>query len=100
MAWALNEVNSVIVTCSNSYSLRESLNILIDRPNTEPGRSPFAHRAVIAWNSLPDNLRHFSNPIAFKNRLTKAKTDVVNINFGKGWGASVVYNKNSNFYYY
>lgn len=82
----LNELNSLVVNCSNSYHLRKSLNILIYRPNTELGRSSFAHRAAIAWNSLPDNLRHFSNPIAFKNRLTKAKTDVVNINFGKGWG--------------
>ena len=97
--FALNEVNSLVVACSNSQDLRKSLNILIDRPNAELGRSPFAHRAAIAWNSLPDNLRHFFNPIAFKNRLKKAKNDVVNINFGKG-GGSVVYNKNSNFYYF
>ena len=63
--------------------LRKSLNILIDRPNTELGRSSFAHRAAIPWNSLPDNVRHFSNPIASKNRLEKAKNDVVNMNFGK-----------------
>ena len=90
----------MVVQCSNSYDLRKLLNILIDRPNnTELGHSSFAHRAAIAWNSLPDNLRHFSNPIAFKNRLKKAKNDVVNINFGKG-GGSVVYNKNSNFYHF
>ena len=82
-----------------SQDLRKSINILIDRPNAELGRSSFAHRAAIAWNSLPDNLRHFFITIAFKNRLKKAKNDVVNINFGKG-GGSVVYNKNSNFYYF
>ena len=95
----LNEVNSLVVKSSSSYDLRKSQNILIDRSNTELGHGSFAHRAAIAWNSLPDNLRHFSNPIAFKNRLKKAKNDVVNINFGKG-GGSVVYNKNSNFYYF
>ena len=68
-----NEVNSQVVKCSNSYDLRKALNILIDGPNIEFGRSSFAHKAAIAWNSLPDNLRHFSNPIAFKNRLKKSK---------------------------
>ena len=30
----LDEVNSLVVTCSNGYNLRKSLNILIERPNT------------------------------------------------------------------
>ena len=30
----LDEVNSLVVTCSNNYNLRKSLNILIERPNT------------------------------------------------------------------
>ena len=95
----LNEVNSLVVKSSSSYDLRKSQNILIDRSNTELGHGSFAHRAAIAWNSLLDNLRYFSNPITFKKRLKKAKNNVVKKNFGKG-GGSVVCNKNSNFYYF
>ena len=94
----LDEINSMIVKCTNSYNFRKSLNIMVNKPNTELGRTSFIHRAAIAWNYLSDRIRHFSNPVAFKKRLKQSKKDVLNINFGKS--CTVIYNKDSDFYYY
>jgi hypothetical protein len=94
----LEEINSLVVKSSNSYNLRKSLNIDVNRPRTELGRRTFSYRAAIAWNSLSDKIRHFSNPIAFKNRLKLSKQCIKNIKFEKG--SSVIYNKKLDYYYY
>ena len=44
----LEEINSLVVRTCKSYNLRKSLNILVNRPNTELGRNSFVHRAAIA----------------------------------------------------
>ena len=87
----LQEINSLVVRSCKSHNLRKSLNILVNRPNTELGRNSFVHRAAIAWNSLSDSVRSFSNPTGFKNRLKQLKhtVTVLNITFGKD--SSVVY---------
>ena len=94
----LEEINSLVVRTCKSYNLRKSLNILVNRPNTELGRNSFVHRAAIAWNSLSDSVRSFSNQTGFKNGLKQLKHTVMNITFEKD--SSVVYNKHSDFYYY
>ena len=77
------EINSLVVRTCKSYILGKSLNILVNRPNTELGRNSFVRRAAIAWNSLSDSVRSFSNPTGFKNRLKQLKHTVMNITFGK-----------------
>ena len=54
----LGAINSLVVKNASSYSLRESLNVVVSRPRTEQGRLSFKHRAAIfiAWNSLPDTI--------------------------------------------
>ena len=94
----LEEINSLVVRTCKSYNLRKSLNILVNRPNTELGRNSFVHRAAIAWNSLSDSVRSFSNQTRFKNGLKQLKHTVMNITFEKD--SSVVYNKHSDFFYY
>jgi hypothetical protein len=89
----LEEINYLVVKSSNTYNLRKSLNIDVNKPRTV-GRRTFSYRAAIAWNSLSDKIRHFSNPIAFKNRLKLSKQCIKNIKFEKG--SSVIYN----LYYY
>ena len=94
----LEEINSLVVRTCKSYNLRKSLNILVNRPNIELGRNSFVHRAAIAWNSLSDSVRSFSNQTGFKNGLKQLKHTVMNITFEKD--SSVVHNKHSDFYYY
>ena len=79
----LEEVNSLAVRGCKSHNLRKSLNILVNRPNTELSRNSFVHRAAIAWNSLSDSVRSFSHPTGFKNRLKQLKHTVMNVTFGK-----------------
>lgn len=94
----LQEINSLVVKSPNRYDFRKSLNIIINKPRTQLGRRTFLHRAAIAWNSLSDKIRHFSNPVTFKNRLKLSKRDILNITFDKG--SSVIYNKSSEYFYY
>jgi hypothetical protein len=42
----------------------------------ELGCRTFPYRAAIAWNSLSDKIRYFSNPVAFQNRLKLLKIDI------------------------
>ena len=53
----LREINSLVTKNSNSYNLRKSLNVALNRPKTELGRRSFVHRSATAWNALPDNQR-------------------------------------------
>ena len=80
----LREINSLITKNSNSYNLRKSLNVVLNRPKTELGRRSFVHRSAIAWNALPDNLKDSSNLSTFKYNLKQSKQTIMNINFGKG----------------
>ena len=80
----LREINSLVTKNSNSYNLRKSLNVVLNRPKTELGRRSFVHRSAIAWNALPDNLKDSSNLSTFKYNLKQSKQTIMNINFGKG----------------
>ena len=62
----LREINSLVTKNSNSYNLRKSLNVVLNRPKTELGRRSFVHRSAKAWNALPDNLKDSSNLSTFK----------------------------------
>ena len=94
----LNEENSLVVKCSNSYDLRKSLNILPDRPNIDLGRSSLAHRAAITWIHYWIIKDTFPFQLLLKTGL-KGKKRCCKYKFWKG-GGSVVYNKNSNSYYF
>ena len=94
----LRETNSLVTKNSNSYNLRKSLNVVLDRPKTELGRRSFVYRAAIAWNSLPDNLKDFPNSSISKHNLKQSKQTIMNINFGKG--GNVIHNMKPDFHYY
>ena len=83
---------------SNSHNLRKSLNVVLNRPETELGRRSFVHRSAVAWNALPDNLKDSPNSRIFKYNLKQSKRTIMNINFGKG--GNVIYNTKPDFYYY
>ena len=57
----LRENNYLVTKNSNSYNLRKSLNVVLNRPKTELCRRSFAHRSAIAWNALPDNFKDSPN---------------------------------------
>ena len=94
----LREINSLVTKNFNSYNLRKSLNVVLNRPNTELGRRSFIHRSAIAWNALPDSIKDSPNLSTFKRYLKQSKQIIMNINFGKG--ANVIHNKKLDFYYY
>ena len=94
----LREINSLITNNSNSYNLRKSLNVVLNRPKTELGRRSFVHRSAIAWNALPDNLKDSSNLSTFKYNLKQFKQTIMNINFGKG--GNVIHKTKPDFHYY
>ncbi|XP_068683287.1 uncharacterized protein [Montipora foliosa] len=94
----LREINSLVTKNSNSYNLRKSLNVVLNRPKTELGRRSFVHRSAIAWNALPDNLKDSPNSSTFKHNLKQSKQTIMNINFGKG--GNVIHNMKPDFYYY
>ena len=78
------EINSLVTKNFNSYKLRKSLNVVLNRPKTKLGRRSFVHRSAIACKALPDNLKDFPNPSTFNYNLKQSKQTVMNINFGKG----------------
>ena len=95
----LDDINRLVAkNASFSYSLRKSLNISVSRPRTEQGRRSFKHRAAIAWNSLPDNIKQIENPFCFKRKIKSIKTFVRDISFQKE--CSVNYNKDPDFNYF
>jgi len=94
----LQEINYLITKNSSRYKLRKSLNVLLNRPNTELGRKSLVHRSAIAWNALPDNLKVSTNPSTFKYYLKQSKQIIMNITFGKG--GNIIHNKKQDFYYY
>ncbi|XP_067052004.1 uncharacterized protein [Acropora muricata] len=94
----LREINSLITKNSNSYNLRKSSNVVLNRPKTELGRRSFVHRSAIAWNALPDNLKDSSNLSTFKYNLKQSKEIIMNINFGKG--GNVIHKTKPDFHYY
>ena len=58
----LREINHLVTKNTNSHNLMKSLNVVLNRPETELGRRSFAHRSAIAWNALPDsNLKDSPN---------------------------------------
>ena len=94
----LREINSYITKNSNSYYLRKSLNVVLNRPKTELGRRSFVHRSAIAWNALQDNLKDSSNLSTFKCNLKQSKQTIMSINFGKG--GNVIHKTKPDFQYY
>lgn len=94
----LREINYLVTKNSNSHNLRKSLNLVLNRPETELGRRSFVHRSAIAWNALPDNLKDSTNSSIFKYNLKQSKQTIMNINFGKG--GNVIYNMKPDFHYY
>lgn len=94
----LREINCLVTKNSNSYNLRKSLNVVLNRPKTELGRRSFAHRSAVAWNALPDNVKDSPNLSIFKYNLKQSKQTVMNINFEKG--GNVIQNMKPNFHYY
>ena len=90
--------NCLVTKNSNSYNLRKSLNVVLNRPKTELGRRSFAHRSAVAWNALPDNVKDSPNLSIFKYNLKQSKQTVMNINFEKG--GNVIQNMKPNFHYY
>ena len=94
----LREINSLITQNSNSYILRKSLNVVLNRPKIELGHRSFVHRSAIAWNALPDNLKDSSNLSTFKYNLKQSKQTIMNINFGKG--GNVIHKTKPDFHYY
>ena len=94
----LREINSLITKNSNSYNLRKSLNVVLNRPKTELGRRSYVHRSAIAWNALPDNLKDSSNLSTFKYNLKQSKQTIMNINFGKG--GNVIHKTKPDFHYH
>ena len=94
----LDDINRLVAKNASSYSLRKSLNISVSRPRTEQGRRSCKHRAAIAWNSLPDNIKQIENPFCFKRKIKSIKTFVRDISFQKE--CSVNYNKDPDFNYF
>ena len=94
----LREINYLVTKNSNSHNLRKSLNVVLNRPETELGRRSFVHRSAVAWNALPDNLKDSPNSRIFKYNLKQSKRTIMNVNFGKE--GNVMYNTKPDFYYY
>lgn len=51
----LREINCLVTKNSNSYNLRKSLNVVLNRPKTELGRRSFAHRSAAASTGFSSN---------------------------------------------
>ena len=75
-----------------------SLNVVLNRPETELGRRSFVHRSAITWNALPDNLKDLPNSSIFIYNLKQSKQTIMNINFCKG--GNDIYNMKPDFYCY
>ena len=56
-----NVLNDLVVLKQPSHCLRKSMNIEFPSPKSEIGRMTFRHRAVIAWNSVPDSIKKSSS---------------------------------------
>ena len=91
-------LNDLIVKPVTTYNFRKSLNVEILRPRTEVGRSSFQHRAALAWNLLPDDIKNCSNLAIFKRKLKDNKNILKSISFTKV--SCSITNKSSDFKYF
>ena len=62
------------------------------------GRLTFKHRAALAWNSLPVDLKSIGNTQAFKVKINLEKSLINRISFDKD--SCMIINKDDYFYYY
>lgn len=56
----LDDINSLVVKNSSSYSLRKSFNVVVSRPRTKLGRRSFKHSCTI---------KQLENPLFFKRKI-------------------------------
>jgi hypothetical protein len=91
-------LNNLITKNDHKYNLRKTLNITVTRPKTEMGRLTFKHRAAIAWNHLPDNIKKAPTIASFMNELKKNKKILTEISFTKE--SSMIANKDSDYIYF
>ena len=73
-------------------------NLEAPRPRSEIGRSSFKHRAALAWNLHPHNVKECANLRSFKIALKANKHLLNNINFARG--SCCVSMKNDDFLYF
>ena len=91
-------LNDLIVKPVTTYNFRKLLNVEILRPRTEVGRSSFQHRAALAWNLLPDDIKNCSNLATFKRKLKENKNILKSISFTKA--SCSISNKSLDFKYF
>ena len=95
---SINPLKNLLVKRESTYSFRKSLNVEVDRPRTEVGRSSFKHRAALSWNFLPDDIKSCSNLDSFKKKLKANKSLLKSISFTKA--SCCVSNKSLDFKYF
>ena len=80
---SIDPLNDLLVKPETTYNFRKSLNVDVDRPRTEVGRSSFKHRAALSWNLLPNDIKSCPNLGSFKNKLKANKSLLKSISFMK-----------------
>ena len=63
---SIDEINNLVAKETTKYSFRNLLKIKLNRPRTEIGRRTFKHRATLAWNTIPDDIKSHRNVSVFK----------------------------------
>ena len=66
---SIDEINNLVAKETTKYSFRNSLKIKLNRPRTEIRRRTFKHRAALAWNTIPDDIKSHRNVSVFKKEL-------------------------------
>ena len=89
------DINHLVERNPSNYNLRS---VKVTRPRTEMGRLTFKHRAALAWNSLPVDLKSIGNTQAFKVKINLEKSLINRISFDKD--SCMIINKDDYFYYY
>ena len=95
---SIDPLNDLLVKPETTYNFRKSLNVEVDRPTTEVGRSSFKHRAALSWNLLPNDIKSCPNLDSFKNKLKANKSLLKSISFMKA--SCCVSNKSPDFEYF
>ena len=95
---SIDPLNDLLVKPETTYNFRKSLNVEVDRPRTEVGRSSFKHSAALSWNLLPNDIKSCPNLDSFKNKLKANKSLLKSISFMKA--SCCVSNKSLDFEYF
>ena len=80
---SIEPLSDLRVKAETTYNFRKPLNVEVQRPRTEVGRSSFKHRAALSWNLLPNDSKNCSNLASFKKKLKENKSILKSISFAK-----------------